>query len=251
MRVSIVVPVLHVEPQLERTIERLATIRERLDLEILIVVDVPDATREEEVRAENDRIAQRAVAKVRYRVGERGFGSALRDGFAWATGDVVIPFMADACDDSRDIPKLVAKALKGWDVVGGSRYMRGGRIVGNTLKQRLSRFYSLLTRLVGGPKIHDVTNAFKAYRRRVLESVETVADSYDISVELTVKAYRAGFTVTEVPTTWTNRTLGESNWRFSDELKRYPRWLLLASRGRRAGRTNAQALSTSRPTEDR
>jgi glycosyltransferase involved in cell wall biosynthesis len=244
VKASIIVPILYVEPRLRETVARLADLRERLDLEILLVVDVPDRAREEEARAENDPIGSEAGAKVLYRLGERGFGSALRHGFAGATGDAVIPFMGDACDDPADIPALLGKIEAGWDVVAGSRYMRGGRIVGNTTKQRLSRAYSVLSRWVGGPKIHDVTNAFKAYRGTVVDTVATVAESYDISVELTVKAYQAGFRVTEVPTTWTNRDLGESNWRFSNEFRRYARWLWLAARGRRGVRRRAGAGRT-------
>jgi hypothetical protein len=64
----------------------------------------------------------------------------------------------------------------------------------------------------------------------VIESVDTVAESFDISVELTVKAHRAGFSVGEIPTRWTNRQLGTSSWRFGSEVRRYLRWLVLAAR---------------------
>jgi Glycosyl transferase family 2 len=137
---------------------------------------------------------------VVYRIGERGFGSAIRRAFREAAGDVMIPIMGDASEDARDVVRLVEAIERGWDAVAGSRYMRGGGIVGNTWKQRLSGLYSFLVRLAGGPKIHDVSNAFKAYRRSVVESVKTVADSFDISVELTVKAAQAGFRITEIPT---------------------------------------------------
>jgi glycosyltransferase involved in cell wall biosynthesis len=235
MRASIIIPVLNVEPQLRQTMERLAALRESpgLDLELLLVVDVPEPAGEEEARRANDHVASEIDAKAVYRIGQRGFGSALRFGFDHATGEAMIPFMGDACDDPADIAKLLATLGQGWDVVGGSRYMPGGRIVGNTLKQRLSRLYGALVRLVGGPRIHDVSNAFKAYRRRVVEEVPTVAASFDVSVELTVRAYQAGFRVTEIPTTWTNRELGRSTWRFSKELRRYSRWLWLAARGKR------------------
>jgi glycosyl transferase family 2 len=247
VKASIIIPILYFEPQLRQTVGRLGTFRERLDLEILLVVDVPDASREEESRLENDRIASEMDAKAIYRVGERGFGSALRYGFEHATGDAMIPFMGDACDDASDIPRLIGALEEGSDVVAGSRYMPGGRIVGNTLKQRLSRLYGLLVRAVGGPPVHDVSNAFKAYRRSVVEAIHTVASSYDVSVEMTVKAHQAGFRVSEVPTTWTNRELGESNWRFGRELKRYWRWLRLAWRGRTRSRQAATARR-SRPS---
>jgi hypothetical protein len=145
---------------------------------------------------------------------------------------VVIPFMGDQSDDPNTIPRMAEKIEEGFDVVSGSRYMRGGGIVGNTAKQRMSRLYSMLIRLAGGPPIHDVSNAFKAYRRKVVETVPTVADSFDVSVELTVKAARAGFRIGEIPTVWTNREVGTSNFNVGRELRNYRRWLLFALRGR-------------------
>lgn len=252
MKVSVLIPILDAEPQLDDTVARLLAACRDVDLEILLVVDVPDPRREEAARARNDEVAEGVGGRAIYRVGQRGFGSALRLGFTEASGEAVIPFMGDACDEPADIAALLAKLEDGWDVVAGSRYMPGGRIVGNTFKQRLSRFYCWLVRLVGGPSTHDVANAFKAYRRTVLESVSTVADSYDISVELTVKAHQRGFSVTEIPTTWTNRELGESNWRASDELRRYSRWLLLALSGRRrARRARAGPVPAAESLEDR
>lgn len=239
MKASIVIPVLYDEPQLATTLSRLTSLRGGDELEILMIVDVPDPSRETASRAVNDSVASRVAAAVHYRVGRRGFGSALRYGFAQASGDAVIPFMGDACDDAEDIPRLLAKVSEGWDIVAGSRYMPGGRIVGNTPKQRMSRLYGWLVRMAGGLPIHDVSNAFKAYASSVVRAVHTVAESYDISVELTVKAHRAGFRLTEIPTTWTNRELGESNWRFTRELRRYSRWLLLAVRARPRGSRRA------------
>lgn len=245
LRVSTIVPVLYGEPQLAGTLARLARLRDRLDLEIVLVVDIPDPAQEESTRERTEPIAAAVDAIVLYRIGERGFGSAVREGFSKAQGDIFVPFMGDACDDSEDIPRLVDEIGKGFDVVAGSRYMRDGRIVGNTVKQRISRFYSSLVHVVGGVAIHDVSNAFKAYRRVVAESVETVADSFDISVELTVKAAQAGFLIGEVPTVWTNRKQGNSKFKFGHELTNYSRWFLLAAKARL--RRNQRARGGSEP----
>jgi dolichol-phosphate mannosyltransferase len=137
--------------------------------------------------------------------------------------------MADASEDPEDIVRLAGRMADGWDIVGGSRYMRGGRIVGNTLKQRVSRAYSVLMRMVGGPPIHDISNAFKLYSREVLASLDLISDSFDLSVELTLKAYLAGFRITEIPTVWTNRAIGQSHFRLLNELRNYGRWLLIAA----------------------
>jgi len=240
VKITVVVPVFYTEPRLDTTLERLAAVRERLDMEILMVVDVPDAAREKESRTSNDRIASTWGATCLYRVGARGFGSALRHAFAHASGEAVLPFMGDCSDDPEDIPMMAQALTTGADVVAGSRYMRGGRIVGLTPKQRVSRWYSVLVRAAGGPRIHDVSNAFKLYRRRVIQAVDSVAESFDISVELTVKAAAAGFRIVEVPTTWTNREEGTSRFAFRDELSRYGRWLAFTARHRRAIRAGAR-----------
>jgi dolichol-phosphate mannosyltransferase len=249
MKVSVIVPVLYSEPQLRQTLQGLADAGRELALEVLIVVDVPDPTREEQARSEHDAVAAEDGARVVYRVGERGFGSALRRAFREAGGDVLVPMMADASEDPRDVARLVEAMGHGLDVVAGSRYMRGGGIVGNTIKQRMSRSYSFLCRLAGGPPIHDISNAFKAYRRSVVESVSTVAESFDVSVELTLKAHLAGFRVGEVPTVWTNRREGRSNFSIRTELRNYGRWLALALRSRSKDRARdvATAPPPSRP----
>lgn len=232
VKTSVIVPVLYEEARLRETLTRLERIRERIDLEILLVVDVPDPSREAEARLTNDPVATEVGARVEYRVGERGFGGALRRGFAIAQGEVVVPFMADVCDDPEDIPRLVTTIQQGYDVVAGSRYMRGGAVVGNTFKQRLSRLYSILVRMVGGPRIHDISNAFKAYRRSIVRSVSTEAASFDISVELTVKAAAAGFRIAEIPTVWTNRREGKSTFHMRREVSNYGKWLMYALRNR-------------------
>jgi dolichol-phosphate mannosyltransferase len=242
-KVSAIVPVLYEEPQLRQTLGALAALRDRCDLELVVVVDIPDPAREAAARSANDSVASETGAVVVYRVGERGFGSAVRRGFAEASGDVVIPVMADVCDRLEDIPELAARVQDGWDVVAGSRYARGGAIVGNTLKQRLSHVYSILMRLAGGPPIHDISNAFKAYRRSAVEAISSEAESFDVSVELTVKAHLAGLRVGEIPTVWTNRKMGSSKFKIGRELRNYGRWLGLALRSRFRSRERRLARS--------
>lgn len=232
MRATVIVPVLYEEPLLARSLARLTGLDDRIDLEVLVVVDVPDPSKARDAEKANDPIAAAAGARALYRVGKRGFGSALRYGFGQASGDVLVPFMGDGSDRAEDIPRMLETLEQGFDVVAASRYMRGGETVGMTAKQRISHLYSTLVRVAGGLRIHDVSNAFKAYRREVVEAVPTEAESFDISAELTVKAAILGFRLGEIPTSWTNRAEGTSNFRFSKELRNYSRWLFLAARSR-------------------
>lgn len=249
MKVTVVVPVLYEEPQLGASLSQLSALRAQIDLETLVVIDVPDPSRARRSKDVNDPIVAAAGARLLYRVGGRGFGSALRYAFRQAAGDAVIPFMGDGSDCAEDIPAMVKELERGFDVVAGSRYMRGGKTIGMTLKQRISHLYSAAVRTVGALPIHDISNAFKAYRREVLEATSTVATSFDISVELTVKAAQAGFRLGEIPTTWTNRELGASNFHFSREVPNYWRWFVLAARSRRsAARARANATRAKGPS---
>lgn len=250
MLVSVVIPVFYEESMLPGVLARLVDLRTRVDIEILLVVDVPDPSREDEVRSRNDALASRFQCVTLYRIGERGFGSALRKGFENTSGEIIVPMMGDGSDAPEDIPEFVRKIEQGWDVVGGSRYMREGRIVGRSLKQVVSRAYSLASLALGGPPILDVSNAFKAYRKLVLMDIDSVSESFDISVELTVKAFAQGYAITQIPTVWTNRAEGRSQFFFWHETSNYWRWLVYVVLARWAPRRQKPFSSNSKESRD-
>jgi glycosyltransferase involved in cell wall biosynthesis len=145
---------------------------------------------------------------------EGGFANALRTGFSNIRTDLVIPVMADLCDDLATIEAMFKKINEGYDVVCGCRYTDNGARLGGS---RLKGFLSCL----GGRSIHylldiptyDVANAFKMYRKKVIDSIDIQARSFEISMEMALKAYYAGFKITEVPTVWRERTKGKSNFK--------------------------------------
>ena len=121
----------------------------------------------------------------------------------------------------------------GADVVAASRYMRGGRQVGGPLLKRLmSRTAGLTLHWFAGVPTHDPTNNFKLYSRRFLESttIESTA-GFELALELTVKATLAGRRVAEVPTTWRDRTAGQSNFKLRKWLPHYLHWYGVAFAG--------------------
>jgi len=112
--------------------------------------------------------------------------------------------------------------------------MRGGRQVGGPpLKRLLSRTAGLTLHWFGGVATHDPTNNFKLYRRDFLDSITIESKAgFELALELTVKATLAGRRVAEVPTTWRDRTAGESNFKLRKWLPQYLRWYFVALRGR-------------------
>jgi glycosyltransferase involved in cell wall biosynthesis len=160
----------------------------------------------------------------------RGVLNALKAGFRAAKGDVIIVMMADRSDEPRDVQPMTALVRLGADVVAGSRYVQGGRQEGGPfLKRSLSRMAGMSLYYLAGLPIHDATNNFRAYSRRVIEQIPTEGESsFALAIELTVKAHWLGWRVAEVPTTWRDRTTGQSRFRLFAWLPHYLRWYLRA-----------------------
>ena len=227
---SIVMPVFNegeaVEPVLRSLSDFVQTPRE-----ILVIWDFDGDTTKPVV----ERLAPEipGLRGVRNDLG-RGVLNAMKAGIAESTGEFVLISMADGSDEPHHIDQMVARARQGADVVAGSRYMRGGgQLGGPPLKRLMSRTAGLTLHWFGGVPTHDATNNFKLYSRRFLDSIKIESQGgFELAIELTVKATLAGRTVAELPTTWRDRTAGQSNFKLRAWLPRYLRWYLVAMRGR-------------------
>lgn len=173
--------------------------------------------------------SQRNLRLVPNRRG-RGALNAIRSGFDAAEHGAVLVVMADASDRLDVADRMFAMINDGYDLVCGSRYMHGGRQIGGPrFKRLLSRVAGLSLRYVCRFPTHDVTNSFKMYATRVLRSVTIESTGgFEIGMEITVKAHLAGYRVGEVPTTWTDRNVGQSRFKLWKWLPLYLRWYRLA-----------------------
>ncbi len=175
----------------------------------------------------------------------RGVVGAILTGLRAVRSGPVIVLMADLCDDLSQVDQMLNLYRQGYDVVVGSRYMPGGKIIhGPFLKQGLSRLAGLTLHWLRRIPTHDATNAFKLYDREMLESftIESHA-GFELNLELTVKAFLSGYHITEVPTTWKERSTGKSRFRLWAWLPRYLRWYFYAFRPRRARRPSGSGNS--------
>ncbi len=191
---------------------------------VLVVYDFDEDDTVPVVRALADRYP--GVTPVRNRIG-RGVVNAVRAGIEAATAEVVVVTMADLSDDIRVAERMISLIRDdGWDVVCASRYMRGGRQIGGPpLKGFLSRMAGLSLRWLAGFPTHDATNAFRAYRRSVLVEAPIESDGgFAYSLEITAKAWARGRRITEVPSTWRDRSAGSSRFRLRAWLPHYLRW---------------------------
>ncbi|MFF7332375.1 polyprenol monophosphomannose synthase [Streptomyces sp. NPDC090306] len=172
----------------------------------------PDGTGKfaDELAAADDQV------HVLHRKGKEGLGAAYLAGFRWGMEQgygVLVEMDADGSHQPEELPRLLT-ALKGADLVLGSRWVPGGRVV-NWPRSRefISRGGSLYSRVMLDVPIRDVTGGYRAFRRETLEGLglgEVSSQGYCFQVDLARRAVRAGYHVVEVPITFVERELGDS-----------------------------------------
>lgn len=155
--------------------------------------------------------------------GQHGFGRAIICGLDSMSGDAVVIMMADESDDSRDVVRYWQLLNEGWDAVFGSRFIRGGGVIDYPwLKRRVNRLANLFIRAMFRIRLNDTTNAFKAYRRTVIDGCRPLlSPHFNLTVELPLKTIVRGFTWTVIPITWRNRRTGTPKLKIKEMGSRY------------------------------
>lgn len=222
-KTSIIIPVFHEQKTIRATIDGIdAVIKD--DYEILIIYDLDDDPTVSVVKNYNNSYIK--LIKNQY---GRGALNALKTGINYATGQAIIITMADGSDDPQTLRLMLKQFSLGADVVCASRYMPGGKQIGGPwFKKQLSRFACLFLYYSTNVPTHDITNSFKLYRKSVLNSFTiTSSGGFELGMELTVKAFLAGYRVTQVPTVWHDRAHGVSNFKLWSWIPHYSKWALL------------------------
>lgn len=152
-----------------------------------------------------------------------GFGRAVVCGLDHMQGDAVVIMMADESDDCRDVARYWEELNKGWDCVFGSRFIKGGAVIDYPrLKLIINRAANFFLKTIFAVGLNDTTNAFKAYRREVIEGCRPlVAPHFNLTVELPLKAIVRGYSWTIMPITWRNRRTGEAKLKIREMGSRY------------------------------
>ena len=155
--------------------------------------------------------------------GLHGFGRAITWGLNRSKGDAVVIMMADESDDCRDVVRYWKLLNEGWDCVFGSRFMKGGGTIDYpSFKLLMNRCANFFIKTIFRIQLNDTTNAFKAYRREVIDGCRPlIAPHFNITVELPLKAIVRGFTWTTMPITWKNRRTGEAKLKIKEMGSRY------------------------------
>jgi len=156
----------------------------------------------------------------------RGVLNALLSGFDHIKSGPLLVIMADLSDDLRIVDDMYAKYLEGYAVVCGSRYMKGGKQIGGPLlKRTLSRVAGTSLHWLRRLPTHDVTNNFKLYDKAFLDTITIESTGgFEVAMEITAKAFKQKQKITELPSTWRDRTAGEANFKLWKWLPSYLRW---------------------------
>ncbi len=194
---SIVIPARDEEGCIASTVEHLH-LELRLNHiahEILVVDDGSKDQTAAVVIALSERIREARLAR---NGPPHGFGRAITCGLKMMTGDAVVIMMADESDDCRDVVRYWNTLNEGWDAVFGSRFMKAGGVIDYPwLKLRMNRMANLFIRLLFGITLNDTTNAFKAYRRTVIEGCDPLLSAhFNLTVEIPLKTIIRGYSWT-------------------------------------------------------
>ncbi|MBC1312663.1 glycosyltransferase, partial [Trichormus variabilis PNB] len=219
---SIVIPAYNEEDCIVQTIQTISKTLEieQIDYEILVVNDNSrDRTEEllQQITSHN--------SKLRYvnNYYPNGFGFAVRCGLENFTGDAVAVVMADSSDAPEDIVSYFHKLQEGYDCVFGSRFIKGGKVIdypGHKLV--VNRLANLFIQILFSLKFNDITNAFKVYRKEVIEGISPlISHHFNLTVELPLKAIVRGYSFTTIPIIWRNRTTGVSKLKLKEMGSRY------------------------------
>lgn len=221
MKLSVVVPAYNEQDNIKEVIDK---IERSLDIEHELIV-VNDHSTDATAEIVNKLSRQYNNVRLVENKLKQGFANAIKTGLSNVATELSIPVMGDLCDDLLTIKKMLQKINEGYDIVCGCRYIKGGaRLGGSQLKGFFSYFVGWSLYYLLGFPTRDIANAFKMYRKTVIDSMDIKSEGFEVSMEIPLKAYYLGFKITEVPTVWKERTKGKSSFQM---MKLFPSYLKL------------------------
>jgi dolichol-phosphate mannosyltransferase len=222
VKLSVVIPAHNEVESIETTVEAVAgeLEREAIDYEVLVVDDSSGDGTAQRVEAIGERNPRVRCVRSPY---QPGFGMAVRAGLEAFEGDAVAIVMADLSDSPADIVRYHRVLERGYDCAFGSRFIRGSKVVDYPwFKLIINRVVNAGIRVLFRHGYNDTTNAFKAYRREVVDHIQPLlSNHFNLTVELPLKAIVRGHSYAILPIAWTNRAHGQSKLRLTEMGSRY------------------------------
>jgi dolichol-phosphate mannosyltransferase len=223
MKLSVVIPAHDEEQAIGSTVEAVIAALDAAEIEHEVLV-IDDASTDR-TAVEISRLAEQhpAVRLEATRSSRHGFGLAVRTGLQLYEGDAVAIFMADGSDHPGDLVAYHRLLDQGLDCAFGSRFLPGARVTNYPwVKLVLNRIVNWGIRALFRHGYNDTTNAFKAYRREVIDNLQPLlSHHFNLTVEMPLKAIVRGHSYGIVPISWENRAVGESKLGLKEMGSRY------------------------------
>jgi len=221
-KLSVVIPALNEEGCIASTVEHLHVELRLHGIPHEIVV-VDDGSTDKTWQLVQELASRLSEVKPTKNEGAHGFGRAILHGLNEISGDAVVIMMADESDDCRDVVRYWETLNKGWECVFGSRFMSGGGTIDYPrIKLVINRIANFVIRMRFYVSLNDTTNAFKAYRRTVIDGCRPlIAPHFNLTVEIPLKAIVRGYSWTVIPVTWRNRRTGKAKLMLHEMGSRY------------------------------
>lgn len=223
MKLSIVIPAYNEEESITETIDQIEEAFSKVNIDHEIFV-VNDNSKDNTLKVLETLAAKYPSLKYETNLGPNGFGYAVRYGLERFSGDCVAVMMADLSDSPYDLIRYYTTMVEGnYDCVFGSRFIKGGKVIDYPwVKKIINRIANFIIKHTMRIKYNDTTNAFKLYKREVIDGVKPIlAPHFNLTIELPLKAIIRGYSYTVVPNSWTNRKYGVSKLKIKEMGSRY------------------------------
>ncbi|MCM8807799.1 MAG: glycosyltransferase, partial [Candidatus Omnitrophica bacterium] len=201
--VSIIIPTKE-EPYIQELVNRIYKTLSGFDFEI-IIVDKSKVT---------PKLKGARVIKQK----SNGLGNAVLEGLKLAKGEIIVTMDGDGSHRPEDLPKLIEKA-KDYDIVIGSRYVKGGKSEDKFYKIVISRIYCFFASFILGLKVKDNMSGFAVIKRKIFDKISLNPRGFKINTEILYKAKKFNFKVAEVPITFEQRKIGKPKRTFKEGLR--------------------------------
>ena len=223
MKLSIVIPAYNEEESIVETIDQIEEAFSKVNIDHEIFV-VNDNSKDNTLKVLEQLAQKYPNVKHETNLGPNGFGYAVRYGLERFSGDCVAVMMADLSDSPYDLIRYYTTMVEGnYDCVFGSRFIKGGKVVDYPfVKKIINRIANFIIKTTMRIKYNDTTNAFKLYKREVIDGVKPIlSPHFNLTIELPLKAIIRGYSYTVVPNSWTNRKYGVSKLKIKEMGSRY------------------------------
>lgn len=224
---SVVIPAYNEEENIQPVLSRILETLRAEDIPFELVV-VNDNSTDDTVAKVFELAETSAEIRLVHNPLDNGLGRAVRAGLAQVEGDAVAIMMADLSDSPDDLVRCYRTLEEGYDCVFGSRFIKGSQVTHYPpLKLFVNRLVSLLIRAMFMTSHNDLTNAFKLYRRKVIDSITPLhAAHFNITIEMSLSALIREYRIATIPITWQGRSWGSSNLKLREMGRRYLATLL-------------------------